>query len=210
MKMTQTVFIKLGFAAGLLKAAAAGDNQPGPMPGRPAAPDSHRKRNVALGAAVLAGGALGTRFARGANQMAMQVAKQQRQQAGSAILGRMRQGHAAGAEAGRWMQQNKTPIGVRERAGALAGHIKQRGQKAMAPSRELYNQRFMARHNIQPAGQKPGVMETTKFRDKKKSILHRAKWVAAGTGGAAIGAAAGASAASKAREPQSNDQPGLG
>lgn len=50
-----------GFRSGLVKAASSMDNQPGPDPGNPAPPDSHRKRNVALGAALLVGGAMGTK-----------------------------------------------------------------------------------------------------------------------------------------------------
>jgi len=50
-----------GFRSGLVKAASSMDNQPGPQPGNPAPPDSHRKRNVALGAALLVGGAMGTK-----------------------------------------------------------------------------------------------------------------------------------------------------
>ena len=46
-----------GFACGLEKAASM-DNQPGPHPGNPEKPDSHRVRNVALGAALLVGGSM--------------------------------------------------------------------------------------------------------------------------------------------------------
>jgi hypothetical protein len=46
-----------GFSCGLEKAARM-DNQPGPHPGNPEKPDSHKARNVALGAALLVGGSM--------------------------------------------------------------------------------------------------------------------------------------------------------
>lgn len=116
--MDKTAFTKLGFAAGLLK-AAAGDNQPGPMPQQPAPPDSHRKRNVALGAAVLAGGMLGMRHLnRVGGNLAQQAMKSQRATQGQAILGGLRSGDA----------------GVRAKAHAAAQKWQQAGKQTQAPT----------------------------------------------------------------------------
>lgn len=192
-----------GFAAGLLK-AAGGDNQPGPMPQQPAPPDTHRVRNVALGAALLAGGILGAKGLKNQNQLATKMVEKNRSAMGKDILGKMRSGqagaHAAGAD---WLKQQGTKPGLGEKAKALAGHYGAKIKAMAAPSRDLQNQRFMAEHGIKdvsPEGRAKRI----------KSIRNRVIGAVAAPAVLAGGAIAGASGASRAREQQSNDQPGLG
>lgn len=201
---TATAFTA-GFHAALVKAAAAGDNQPGPQPGQPAPPDSHRKRNVALGAGLIAGGLLAARpFLRNQGQMATQLARQARASQGRNLLARQRRGDHVGAEIGRFMSRKGKGPTVGERARALAGHYKEKA-KGIAGNykRDLGNQRFMREHGIRRGDAKRGPA-------KKGSKWGNRALMAAATpvaiGGAAV---AGAAGASKARESQSDDQPGL-
>ncbi len=204
--MNAAAFTELGFAAGMVK-AAAGDNQPGPMPQQPAPPDSHRKRNVALGAALIGGGILSAKgvsnFARGQSQLATQVVKQNRSAVGKEILGRMRKGDHAAHEATRFLHQSKQPITGREKVKALAGHYAGKAKKLVEPSRELKNQRWMAEHGVKDVSPEGKAKARRKTRNK---ILAAAAAPVAVAGGAI----AGGSAASRAREAQSDDQPGLG
>jgi hypothetical protein len=206
-----------------VKAAVAGDNQPGPMPGKPAPPDSHRARGVAVGAGLLAAGLLGRKHIAGAvksqsqlaTSLATNAAKQRRAAQGQGILKAMKSGDPAATRvAAKWQQMNKQPIApsTGDKARALAGHYKQRVQarvtdakmKAIGSgsSRDAGHERFWQRvggkpdGGAAPAAKKPGVGKR----------LARGAVVGGVLAGAAV---AGASGASKAREPQSDDQPGL-
>lgn len=197
-----------GYAWGMAK-AAAGDNQPGPHPGQPQPPDTHRVRNVALGAAVLAGGLLSakpvTQFLKGQNNIATTMAKKNLAQG-------MSYRSAAPAKAG-FVDKLVDRIGgrkpsttgkgvfaaggdalrpsIKDKAGALFEHhapgikAKYEGYK-----RDLMNQRFMQ------------ALKTQAPPASGPSLKSRLKWgllPAAAIGG---GAVAGASAASRAHQPQ--------
>lgn len=232
--MNKTAFIELGFRAGLMKAAASGDNQPGPQPTQPAPPDSHRKRNVALGAAVLAGGMLGVRHLnRVGGNLATQAMKGQRAAQGQQILSGLRSADAgvrakAQGVAQKWQQAGKQPFSptMRQKAQALGAAAKGKLEGAIARMRPA-----AAGANQGPSGLRPYNVNTnnrTEFwanrdrgarrerliahmRSKRRGeIKSKAKWMAAGGLGLAGGAIAGASGASRANEAQDNSQPGLG
>lgn len=125
-----------GFQSGLLKAAATRgyDNQPGPHPGAPAPPDSHRKRNVALAAAVLGGGMLGTKklYSMG-GQMAQANRSAMAQGIGAAArrsVGNPQQMAAVRQTASKFQQLRKSPITVGERGRALSSAAGQQFDQA--------------------------------------------------------------------------------
>lgn len=216
--MTSAAFT-YGFLAGLVK-AASGDNQPGPMPQRPSPPDGQRKRNVALGAAVLTAGVLGARHAKVQWQRAGELATKARAQTGKVILDRMRKGDHVGAEVGRWREGLKTAPGVKEKARAWGQDATSKIRSSMSQrARDLGHQRFMAENKIRDLSDeaKATRREAAKVRLSKikangtaAKIRRRVIGIGAGTAGVVGGAVAGASGASKAKEEQSDDQPGLG
>lgn len=235
--MNLDAFIKLGFAAGLVK-AAAGDNQPGPMPQQPAAPDSHRKRNVALGAALLAGGLMGTRHLnRTGTTLATQAMKTQRAGQGRVIVSALKSSNPSVRESAKgvasaWLARNKLPITptLGQKAQALKGHYKGKANGVVARIKSRMASGAQAQAPA-PSGKRPYDVDTnnkTEFwanrdrgarrerlvshmRGKKRGSLKRkAQFAALGTAATVGGAVAGASGASKANEAQSDDQPGLG
>lgn len=220
-------FKMLGFRSGFEKAAAY-DNQPGPMPGSPAPPDSHRKRNVALGAGLLIGGALGTKklYSMGgslaaANRQAM--AKSIGDQARKAIGNPSAQSDVRRV-AGKFKELNKQPISLGERGRALrteAGRRIEGAKKGFAARYDQYKldkakrNVDIARHEAVNAEMRRADKNLEGYTPKEPKekmtwaqVRRRARNTAIGAGVMGGASVAGASAASRARQSEDSSTPG--
>ncbi len=218
--LTKNAAFQVGFGVGLRKSAGMGDNQPGPQPGNPAPPHSSgvgKKLLVAGGA--LAAAALLKRPVQNLASREMGVARQVAQDSARKAMG----GASGPVKAPSALQTASSYVGhraqqARDAATGAVGKVRQRYYQSKMP--QLARDIEADRHGLTGIGGGSGAAPahaagaaTPKSPTQPGMLrrnLRRAAWIGGGTAALGAGAIAGASGASRANQPQADDQPGLG
>jgi hypothetical protein len=213
--LTKDAAFRSGFIRGMQKSAGMGDNQPGPQPGNPAPPHSMGVgKKILLAGGALAAAALLKKPVQGLASKEMGVAKQVAHDTARKAMGSASgpvKAPSALQTAGAYVDHRAGQ--ARSAIGGAVGKVKQRYYQGKM--QQLAKDIQADRHNLSGIG---GATTTTASpaaaAAAKPSVLRkglrRAAFAGLGTAALAGGAIAGASAASRATQPQSDDQPSLG